>query len=487
MASSDFLRCRHALTLDLGETNMMESAKKMFHTARAAWAHDKKRTRVKRKADELAFLPAALEVLETPASPAGRLTLYVIISIFLLALVWGCLGRVDTVAVAPGKIIPGGRVKVVQPLEMGLIRAIHVKEGDHVKKGDALIDLDPTENRVDKARVERAIASLAMKYGRLETTLRRLDGETSAVLKRVAGIDDKTFWDSGKKMETDLADIRSRLAALENDRRALAAERRAVSAEMEKIQAVLPIFEQKEKAMRSLYESGSGTKFEWLEARREWIQKSQDLVSKRHMAAGISARLASNRESRKQARSDFRKGVFAERLQALEDMEQSRLELNRAETREKLNRLTAPVDGKVQNLKVHTVGGVVEPAEPLMTIVPDRTPMEIEAMALNRDIGFIREGQSVEIKVESFPFSKYGLVKGRVARISPDALETGEMGLVYPIAVSMDEDRIQVRDKWVSLCLGMAVTAEIKTDDRRIIEYFLSPLLRYQSEALRER
>jgi hemolysin D len=470
----------------LGETNMMESVKKNLNTARAAWAHDKKRPRIKRKADELEFLPAALEVLETPASPAGRLTLYVIMAIFFLAVVWACLGHIDTVAVAPGKIIPGGRVKVVQPLEMGLIRAIHVKEGDHVKAGDALIELDPTENSVDKARVELAIASLSMKYERLGTTLKRLDGGADAVLKRVDGIDAEIFLNSQKKMEADLADIRNRLAALKSEHRAQMAERRAVSAEMEKIAAILPIVEQKEKAMRSLYQSGSGTKFAWLEARRESIEKAQDLVSRRHMTDEISARLSSNRQSRKQARSDFRKGIFAERLKALEEMEQSRLELKRAKTREKLNRLAAPVDGKVQNLKVHTIGGVVEPAEPLMTIVPDQTPLEIEAMVLNRDIGFIRKGQIVEIKVESFPFSKYGLVNGRVARISPDALET-DLGLVYPIAVSMDEDRIQVRDKWVNLCLGMAVTAEIKTGDRRIIEYFLSPLLRYQSEALRER
>jgi len=465
---------------------MLTSIQKVVAMARAAWSDDRKRIKIKRKSDELEFLPAALEILETPASPAGRTLMVLIVSIFFLALVWGYFGQINTVAVARGKIIPGGRVKRIQALETGLVRAIHVQEGDHVIAGDILIELDPTENRVDKERIQLSIASLTMTCQRLEVTLKRLGGKT-AELEPVSGMGQKIFLDNRKKVESDLADVQNRLAVLKKEGQALEVEGAVVLAEIEKITAILPIIQQKERAMESLYRSGSGTRFAWLEIKQELIQQNQDLIAQHHRLDELAAQRGSNREKRKQILSDFKKERVTEHLQALEEIEQSRLELKRAQKREDLNRLTAPVDGKVQNLKIHTLGGVAESAQELMIIVPDNTPLEIEALALNKDIGFIKKGQTVEIKVDSFPFTRYGLIKGNVARISADALENEQMGLVYPITVSMNDDKIQVKDRFFKLVLGMAVTAEIKTDDRRIIDYFLSPLLTYQSEALRER
>lgn len=184
-------------------------------------------------------------------------------------------------------------------------------------------------------------------------------------------------------------------------------------------------------------------------------------------------------------------------------------DLIKAEERTKLQVLTAPVDGIVQQLAVHTVGGVVTPAQALLVLVPVESHLEIEAMVANRDVGFVEPGQEAEIKVATFNFTRYGLLHGKVLSISPDTIgkddpqdqtkdksqqatqstnvPSDEQGPVYAARISLDRTRMQIEGKEVNLTPGMAVTAEIKTGDRRIISYLLSPLRKYQADALHER
>lgn len=150
-------------------------------------------------------------------------------------------------------------------------------------------------------------------------------------------------------------------------------------------------------------------------------------------------------------------------------------------------RLAAPVDGIVQQLAIHTIGGVVTPAQPLMVIVPESQKLEIEAMVLNKDIGFVSANQPAEIKLEAFPFTKYGIIDGTVSQVSSDAIQDEKQGLVYAARIAMTQSSINVDGKQVNLSPGMAVTTEIKTGKRRIIEYLLGPVLQYRQESLRER
>ncbi len=180
----------------------------------------------------------------------------------------------------------------------------------------------------------------------------------------------------------------------------------------------------------------------------------------------------------------------------------------KAEQRTRLQFLTAPVDGVVQQLAVHTIGGVVTPAQSLAVIVPAESHLEIEAMVSNRDVGFVSAGQSAEIKIDTFAFTRYGLLHGKVLTVSSDAItrdraqdknndqtrgaeatsnEPRGQELVYAARVSLDRTQMQIEDKLVNLSLGMAVTVEIKTGTRRIISYLLSPLRKYQHDVLRER
>jgi len=149
--------------------------------------------------------------------------------------------------------------------------------------------------------------------------------------------------------------------------------------------------------------------------------------------------------------------------------------------------LTAPVDGTVQQLAVHTVGGVVTPAQALMIIVPKDEAVEVEAFVENKDIGFVNAGQEAQVKVETFPFTRYGTIPATVTQVANDAINDEKKGLLYTLRAKLSQATIRVEDKWVTLSPGMAVTVEVKTGRRRVIDYLLSPLLQYGDESLRER
>lgn len=199
------------------------------------------------------------------------------------------------------------------------------------------------------------------------------------------------------------------------------------------------------------------------------------------------AALAEAEKNHRAMVSEFQQTKQAE-LSSIETKAASLVQdVTKAGQKAELQRLTTPIDGVVQQLAVHTVGGVVTPAQQLLIVVPQDHPVEVEAQVENKDVGFVKEGQLVEIKVETFQFTLYGTIPGRVLTVSDDAAPIEKVGLVYPTRVSMDRGTIQVEGKQVHLTPGMAVTVEIKTGKRRIIEYLLSPLLKSVKESLRER
>jgi hemolysin D len=162
-------------------------------------------------------------------------------------------------------------------------------------------------------------------------------------------------------------------------------------------------------------------------------------------------------------------------------------EVKKAEEIDRLSRIVAPIDGKVSQLAVHTVGGIVTAAQALMEIVPEDAEIQVEAWVANKDIGFIQQGQPAEVKIETFSFQRYGTIGATVVDISPDAVEDKEKGRVYRVLLSLDKNSFIVNDRKAAISSGMTATGEIKIKQKRIIEFFLDPFRQYQSEALRER
>ena len=457
-----------------------------------------------RRRHELEFLPAALEIVETPPSPIGRATAATIAALFCLALIWACLGSVDIVATAAGKIVPSGRTKVIQPLEIGVVRAIRVRDGQTVKAGDVLIELDPTMNDADLGHQRSDLIAARLEVARLRAVLS--EGDPTANFKPPDGASPDLVATQRQFMVDQLAEQQAKLATLDRQAAQKAAERATAAASIGKIEAVLPLLQQQVDIRKTLFEHETGSRLIYLQTLQTLVEQQQSLTIEKSKLREADAALATITETRAQTAAEFRRARFDELTKAEQKMAGLAQDVIKAEQRGKFQQLTAPVDGVVQQLSVHTVGGVVTPAQPLLVVVPVESRLEIEAMVSNNDIGFVHEGQEAEIKVATFNFTRYGLLHGQVLNVSEDAVtpekqdKPGESGrsaddastpkgpeLSYAARVSLDQTQMQLEDRVVNLSPGMAVTVEIKTGSRRIISYLLSPVLRYKQEVLRER
>jgi hemolysin D len=458
-----------------------------------------------RDREELAFLPAALEIVETPPSPLGRATGATLIGLFVLGLAWASLGHVDIVATAPGKIIPTGYSKVIQPFETGVVRAILVANGQNVNAGDVMIELDSTINEGEINHLRSDLQSAQLDIARIHAALTDTD-DPLAAFKPPEGANPALVAIQRQFLLAQVTEHRAKIAALDGQRTQKEAELATISATVDKLEAVIPTIEERVNIRKTLNEFGS--RLQYYEVLQQLTESQQErLVQKSHLKEARAA-VAAIIETRGQTKAEYRRTLFGELTEAERKAAGLAADLSKAEQRTKLQQLSAPVSGMVQQLAIHTVGGVVTPAQSLMVIVPSDSSLEIEAMVSNHDVGFVHAGDEVEIKVDTFDFTRYGLLHGRVLSVSSDAIvretpadkanekqpganasssEPKGQELTYAARVSVDRTQMQVEDKKVNLSPGMAVTAEIKTGSRRIIGYLLSPLIKYRQESLRER
>jgi hemolysin D len=458
-----------------------------------------------RDREELAFLPAALEIVETPPSPIGRAIGATLVGLFVLTLAWASLGHVDIVATATGKIIPTGHSKVIQPFETGVVSAIRVANGQNVIAGDVLVELDSTINEGEIRHLKADFQSAQLDAARLHAALADTDDPLST-FHPPEGADPALVAMQRQFLLAQVTEHRAKIAALDAQRVQKEAELATISSTVDKLEAVIPTIEERVNIRKMLNEYSS--RLQYFEVLQQLTESKQErLVQISHLKEARAA-VAAIVETRGQTKAEFRRTLFGELAEAERKSTGLAADLSKAEQRTKLQQLTAPVSGIVQQLVVHTVGGVVTPAEPLMVIVPSDSQLEIEAMVSNHDIGFVHAGDQVEIKVDTFDFTRYGLLHGQVLNISSDSIvrdapaekssdkpagsstatsEPKGQELSYAARISVDRNQMQVEDKIVRLSPGMAVTAEIKTGSRRIISYLLSPLMKYKQESLRER
>lgn len=445
--------------------------------------------------DEREFLPAALEIIETPASPAGRAIAGAIIAFFVLALAWSVFGSVDIVATAPGRIVPTGRSKVVQSLDSGIVHAIHVQNGQAVKAGAPLIELDPTESEADRNRLAGELLAVRLEAARLQAML---SGGPDPAAAFVASPDTDRAQAalSRQLVGSSMAEFRAKLAGLDQQAAQSEANRVAVAATIEKLNAVLPLLREELGMRQSLYKGNVGTKLAYLDAQEKVLETEHDLAVQKSRLSEARAAAAAVAEQRREAEAEMRRSWLAALTDAQAKARTLEQDLVKADERMKRQLLPAPIDGVVQQLAVHTIGGVVKPADTLLVLVPTDSRLEIEAVIANADIGFVHQGQSAKIKVDTFPFTRYGLIEGRLLSVSPDS--TPDMAAPEALAgrgrepgftarVSLDRTSMEIGDQVVPLRPGMAVTVEINTGERRVIDYLLSPLMRRTQESLRER
>lgn len=418
------------------------------------------------RSTEAEFLPAALSLIEQPVSPTVRWSARAVLIMTVTSVAWSIVGRVDIVVVAAGKVIPSSRVKTVASVETASVRAIHVREGQAVKAGELLLELDAGVTEADSGKAKADLQRATLQAARAAAMVAALERSSRPVLTAHAQA-------PGAAMDIAPERWRAEQRHLDGSYLDFVAKRQRLDDEIARCQQALPLAAARAEELHALLQDRDV-------ARHAWSQQEQARVD-------LQGQLAGARNMRQQLLSETRREALDQLSEATAVIEATRQDVARAEVRRKLMQLTASVDGTVQQLTMHTVGGVVAAAQPLMQIVPQGDAVEIEAYIDNRDIGYVQQGQTAVAKIETFDYSKHGTIPAVVEQIAGDAMEDQKKGPVYATRVRLLKTSIMVDGHPRPLVPGMAVNVEIKAGDRRLIDYVLSPLIRHTSEAMRER
>lgn len=424
-----------------------------------AWSRRKELTPPDFSAAEAEFLPAALSLQATPVSPAARWVARLLIVMVLALLAWSILGRTDIVVMAQGKVSTRGQNKTVAALDTARVYALHVEEGQRVRAGELLVELDPRLVDTERQRAEREQGSARLQIGRAEALLAALDTGRAPQLAPMPEVDAARWRAAAQHLQDQWSDHGARLARLDG--------------EIQRITQELPLAEQRAQDYAELLQTRDVSRHAWME--RE--QARLDLLGQR----------ADLRQQQVMLRTELRKSAQEQRSEAQRQADAAEQQAQQSRTRGELLRLTAPIDGTVQQLAAHTVGGVVPAAQPLLQIVPAEARVVMEAWVENRDIGFVREGQVAQVKIDTYEYTKYGTVPATIEQVSRDAIQDDKRGPVYAVRVSLSRSDLPVDGRAAPITPGMTGSVEIKTGSRRFIEYLLSPLLQHTRESLRER
>lgn len=471
-----------ASRLFVGVTTLRDTLAHHLDVWRQAYQFEKQQAAKSKTRAHMAFLPAVMEIQETPPSPHGRALLYFTVSALVLALLWATWGEFDIITVAQGKIIPSDYSKIIQPLESGIVKAIHIKDGQVVKAGEVLIELDTTATGADQQRVAHDSANAKVEAVRLRSLLAgnkhlpaTADADPAFVKLQQQLLHDQLAEWQGKS-QSSLLLVEQRESAL-----------KITEADIQRLEVTLPMIQERARAMQDMVKQGYVNRTEFLKSEEERVTREQELAMQRHKRMQDKAAWEETNRNYQTLVANFKQTIQTELAQIETKISSLSKDDIKATNRNQQQTLTAPIDGVVQQLAVHTVGGVVTPAQQLMVIAPQQGQMEVEAWVENKDIGFVNAGQEAEIKIEAFPFTKYGVISGALLHLSQDAVPIDKVGYVYTTRVRMNRHTIEVGNKAVNLTPGMNVSVEIKTGKRRVIEYVLTPLLNGVKEAGRER
>lgn len=459
------------------------------------------------------FLPAALEVLVTPPSPVARSLLLAICALFALALAWSYFGWIDIYAVAQGRIQPTGGSKVVQPLDPGKVTAIHVANGSRVSAGQVLLELDSTEVTADREAQARDLEAASAEAARRKAAIvaAATDALQPQPIAFPADISEPVRQREEGVLYADLAQLRSTVGNLKAQLAEKQATRDRLTATIAEREKLIALAKERVDMRQKLDAMGAGSRAQTIEALEQYETQVTTDTGDRGQLIETTAAMASLQEKIRESIATF----VADQSQKLAAAEQKRDHLEedliKAQSKASHTALKSPIAGTVQQLAVTSLGQVVTSGQPLLTVVPGDDIIDVRAMIANDDIGFVKTGQPAVVKVDAFPFTRYGTIGGTVANVSNDAVDerdateltdaataarpqgaaTGAppraQNLVFPATIRLAERTINIDGKEVDLIPGMAVTVEIKTGQRRAIDYLLSPLREIASGAGHER
>lgn len=431
----------------------------------------------KQTKDKHEFRPLLVEIEERPINPLGRTLLWTIIALIVLASAWLYFAKIDVVVSARGKVIPDGEIKILQPIETGVISSILVKEGEMVKEGQTLMEIDPSVTETDLESKKATLALLEMEMRRLSALIEdkpfdiddgRYDA-TDAATQQLIYLTTKLSQEQSLQMiEKQMQQVREQIGAAEIDIERLTKLAENAREHEERLFKVIDI------VARNEYES----------VRKERIDYDDQIRMKRHEVSQLEVKSKELSSQKQYTIQDYNNKLLDELTAKSKEATALKVEVRAIEFKKSKQRITAPVDGYIGKLMVHTIGGVVTPAEKLISVIPKDVPLVIKATVMNQDIGFIKDGMEAAIKIDTYNFQKYGLLRGIVKHISDDSIDDEKLGPVFEVYIEPTEKTLFVEGETVTLNSGMSVTAELKVGKRRIIEFFIYPMIRYLDEGL---
>jgi HlyD family secretion protein len=447
-------------------------------------------------ADPNDFSPPLLRIQEKPPAPLAGWMLRVLIALLAGAGLWAALGPLDIVAVAEGKLVPSGYLKIVQPAEQGIVREILVREGEQVAEGQILIRMDSVLTVAD-------VQAVQAEYDNKQLALRRIDAQLSGAALARRKTDPAELYTQVQAQHA--ANVRAYESALAQEKSLLEKSRHDLEAARQtkaKLEQVLPHYIEQEKAFEKLTKDGFAGRILYTDKQRERIEKEQDLRAQESIIRSNLALIAQSQQKIAQIGADYRRSLQTERVEVAAQFEKARQELAKHQHRRQLLELRAPQAGTVKDLATHTAGTVTMPGTILMTLVPQGEQLVAEVWVSNQDVGFVRPGQAVKVKLSAFQFTKYGMVDGTVRHVSADATEAPSantrsdalggrdrpMGpLAYRALVELKAQSLESGGARHGFAPGMQVAAEINLGTRTVLEYLLSPVRTAFHEAARER
>jgi hemolysin D len=435
---------------------------------------------------EAEFLSGIDAVIHAPLPTVAWFLPSSIMALIFVMIMWASFSKVDIISPSMGKTVPSSHVQLIQALELGVVKQVLVREGQSVKAGQTLITFDQTEVEGDSLDLRSQLDRLLTQRARL-SALAESDLEYVGPFNEPEGVHLVLLKFEKRIMEAQWESHLAELATLDQQIVSKEAEYAEALAQLNKTRNMLRFAVNRVERMDQLFKEKAVSKSGLEEMEEQLVERQQTQSVLEQTALKIEADIGYAVEQRRAAEEQFKHTILTELSACDQQIVTIEQDLLAVEKRLDQRTLEAPISGTVLDLAVHSREGVVEPASVLMRIVPEDSPLEVEAKILNRDIGFVEPGQKVEIKVETFEFTKYGSISGTIRKIAHDVTMDEQLGPVYRALIEMDSDTIKVGDKPIKLIPGMSVTVDVNVGERRLIEYILTPILRYKNESLRER
>jgi hemolysin D len=436
---------------------------------------------------------ALFEIAARDPEDTPRLMLWAIAVLCALLLVWAIVAKLDIVAVADGRLVPQTYVKIVQPADAGIVREILVDEGDYVEAGQILVRLDPTETTADSTAIDRELQSQKLQ-------IRRIDAELMGTsLIKSASDDAELFAQAEAQRASHRQQFTDSVAQESATKDRATRELLAATEVMHKLEKTLPSYQRTADAYAELAQQKLVGAIEAEEKHRDAIEKSQDLETQRATVGSLQSAISQSDKRLAQLRSTYESELHAARLDATSKITQLEQQRAKLTFHQEHLELRAPQAGTIKDLATTTIGAIVQPGSVLLTLVPVHEPLLAEVSIKNEDIGFVREGQHVRLKLATYPFQKYGMLDGVVKTVMADSnmpdqgksQSNKQDGVaqpsIYKAVIELGDQQLKTNEAIFPLSAGMQLNAEIVEGKRTVMEYLLSPVQRVRSEAGMER